>query len=514
MQLDRLAIVARIRRPWEAVDLGFTMARAWWAPLFWSWLLPSSALLLLLDLVTFFRWPGAFVLAVWWLKPFWDRLPLFIASRALFGEQVRLGAALRAFPALARRDALAWLTWRRLSTTRSFDLPVTVLEALEGEARARRIALLHGGSGGAAAGLTIACAHFELVILFGLYGAVYLLIPTETDVDLLDWLTSEGVAVAYLQQWLFHGAAALVAPFYTMGGFALYLARRMELEAWDIEIRFRHLAQRSGGAARPSAAASTGGLAAALALAAFALLAATPAQAVEAATPGDERMASRSLIEEVLQDEAFHQSVREQGWRLKSREPSAQDPLPEWLIELVESLESVARWLGERESMVRAIIDALELVVGAALIGFALYLLHRHRDVVQRFVARSTGAAPDALSSAPEVLVGLDVRAAALPEDVPGEVLRLRALGRSREGLSLLYRATLARLVTRAELRFSERMTEEECLEIVRRGADAPLTDYFLQLTRCWQRLAYGHREPGGSELEQLCAGFRERLHA
>jgi hypothetical protein len=32
MDLERVAAVIRPRTPWEAVDLGFGMARAWWKP--------------------------------------------------------------------------------------------------------------------------------------------------------------------------------------------------------------------------------------------------------------------------------------------------------------------------------------------------------------------------------------------------------------------------------------------------------------------------------------------------
>ena len=46
-------------------------------------------------------------------------------------------------------------------------------------------------------------------------------------------------------EWVFSvsaiAAIALVIPFHSMAGFALYLNRRIELEAWDIEISFRSI---------------------------------------------------------------------------------------------------------------------------------------------------------------------------------------------------------------------------------------------------------------------------------
>ena len=42
-------------------------------------------------------------------------------------------------------------------------------------------------------------------------------------------------------------AVAFVEPFYVAAGFGLYLNRRVELEAWDIEQEFRRAFARAGG---------------------------------------------------------------------------------------------------------------------------------------------------------------------------------------------------------------------------------------------------------------------------
>ena len=49
-------------------------------------------------------------------------------------------------------------------------------------------------------------------------------------------------------------AICVVEPLYVAGGFGLYLNRRTELEAWDIEIAFRRIdRQRLDGAPRIAA---------------------------------------------------------------------------------------------------------------------------------------------------------------------------------------------------------------------------------------------------------------------
>ena len=102
MNLDRLQVNACIRSGWQALDLGLLMARAWWRSLIVACLLPMLPLAIVLLVVfrhdPFWAWFG-----IWWLKPFWERLPLYLASRLLFGETPRVWTSLRALPL---KDAL------------------------------------------------------------------------------------------------------------------------------------------------------------------------------------------------------------------------------------------------------------------------------------------------------------------------------------------------------------------------------------------------------------------------
>ncbi|MBS7676268.1 hypothetical protein KIN13_23030, partial [Vibrio cholerae] len=86
----------------------------------------------------------------WWLKPAFDRLPLYILSKALFGEPPSLKQAVRQWPHLLKGQLFASLTWRRLSMSRSFTLPVSQLEGLDGDARQRRLGVLLQRNAGAA----------------------------------------------------------------------------------------------------------------------------------------------------------------------------------------------------------------------------------------------------------------------------------------------------------------------------------------------------------------------------
>jgi hypothetical protein len=83
-----------------------------------------------------------------------------------------------------------------------------------------------------------------LLLAFGLLIVVDFFTPQALDIHVYDSFGDLTLA----GEWMFTLAAivamTLVMPFHTMAGFALYLNRRIELEAWDIEISFRNLAAR------------------------------------------------------------------------------------------------------------------------------------------------------------------------------------------------------------------------------------------------------------------------------
>ena len=144
MDLDRMTVRMRPRLAWEAIDLGFAMARQWFMPLWLLWFcsaLPIFGLALLL----FHDRPWLVILLVWWLKPLYEPPLLFWLSRALFAESPARLTVLRQWPRITWPQLLANLSWRRLSPNRSFYLPIGMLERLSGKRRRGRISLLGRG---------------------------------------------------------------------------------------------------------------------------------------------------------------------------------------------------------------------------------------------------------------------------------------------------------------------------------------------------------------------------------
>ena len=490
MNLDNLQINACMRSGWQALDLGLLMARAWWRILFVASLLPMLPLTAVL-LVVFWKSPFWALFILWWLKPFWERLPLFIASRLLFGEQPGVWSSMRSFPL---KDVFPWLLWRRFSLQRAFDNPVTVLEDLKGTPRRQRLRVLHGKYSDVALSNQFVGCCAEWLLAFSIVALFDFFIPDALGIRYYDSfgdLTLTG-------EWVFTLAAilaiALVMPFHSMAGFALYLNRRIELEAWDIEISFRNIANRK----QPGTARV---LMLPLLVLVTALLGAGLSGNAEALAAHDRKSAAE-LIGQVLQGEDFGQDRLVQKWRFKDWSQDAEETVPEWIINFLVWLEDhLELWEGWSGAAFW-----LKILLVALFGGLLFYLLRRYRGPLSRLVKSRVK------EEAPAILFGLDVTPESLPTDVPAQVMRLWEDGANREALSLLYRASLSRLIDRYQVAFHASHTEAECASLVRARGIESLSEYFWELTQVWRRLAYGHRLPAGETVRALCADWTREL--
>src|SRR3546814_11705098 len=62
-----------------------------------------------------------------WLKPLFDRIPLFVLSRAVFGETPTTRQTLAAQRSWGWRAMRGHLLWRRIRLVRALSLPVDLL---------------------------------------------------------------------------------------------------------------------------------------------------------------------------------------------------------------------------------------------------------------------------------------------------------------------------------------------------------------------------------------------------
>ena len=495
LQLEQLQIVARPRLHWEALDLGVLIARRWYGLLLASWMSIALVVFAVLWLVIP-QHPIWAIVIVWWLKPVYERIPLHILSTAIFGSTPVLRGALRGWRRVIPPGMLRVLTYRRFSPSRSFEAPVWVLEGLSGEVRAKRFAVLQTRTGSGAFWLTVLGVHVEGFLLLGMVTGVYLFIPANMEVDWWGMLLSGSQGQHdWLVNLLTLAVMGAVAPIYVASGFALYLNRRIELEAWDLELGFRKLARR---AAEVSGVLLFAACVIVVAPSGYAQSADDGAHWYGTQPPMEElsepRRQSREAIYAVLEGEDFNQQatvkypkfIRDWFSREGAGE-SATEPDMGWLKQWVE---------------VAAL--AAEVLLWAAVAVLAIWIAHRLR-LLQFVGTHLRRRAPP-----PGEILGLDVSEGSLPEDVAGHAVALWDGGAQREALSLIYRGALVALMHgfACELRASD--TEGDCL-VKARGVLSPAgMGYFAGVTRAWQRAAYAHALPNRETFAGICEEFHE----
>jgi hypothetical protein len=520
MRLEGLTVALRPRSNWEATDLGIALVRRHAGTIWRAWILvtlPVFALLTLggalIDMV-WLAW-----LPFWWLKPVFDRVPLYILSRAVFGATPSVGEAVRAQRTWGWRCMVGWLTWRRLHPSRSLLLPVDLLEGLAGPRRRERVRVLQRAASGTSMLTTLLAVNMEIMLSFSIIVLALMFVPIEffSEAAQRFWETlfenppiwSE--CLVNLVAWI---ALSVVEPFYVGAGFGLYLNRRTQLEAWDVELAFRRLAARLAGTAAALLPLLFGGL-----------LLMTTARADEPATSPPPDAVGGVAAETAAEDigdappqslrrvfagqcredgESFEQSVKQaytdpdlspkttqHVWELRDKTKKADVTLDKSPARLW--IESVGKVLAFGAENVLWILVALLI---ALLVRYHRLWLPWISDRFER------ERKPDALEVHDITLPDQ------LPDDVPGAVRALWQQGRQRAALALLYRAAVLRLDDALGTPLPPGATEAECLRRSRRLADTGYAELFARIVRCWQAAAYAQRLPSSGDVESLLGAW------
>ncbi|GAA0889759.1 DUF4129 domain-containing protein [Rhodanobacter soli] len=497
MELERISVVLRPRAPREALDLGAAMLRANAAAVWSAWFaftVPVFVLCNALGVLLGLPWLG--LVLVWWLKPLFDRLPLYVLSRAVFDRAPTWRETLRGQRQWSWRSTLAGLSWLRIDSNRALRLPLDLLEGAPRKQRSARWKVLRRRIVADTSLLTYGCLQFELVLFLSVWLLALLLIPHEWRPESLSDFFGRDVHDASTR-WILLGATvaylamSAIEPLYVACGFALYLNRRTQLEAWDIDLAFRRLRARLQGLGKVLGVLLL--CAGALPLSVHAAAAETPKPVVSSLdkvfgqAPDSEDRRFAEAATEVYRDPRFGGERKVRRWMFKYT------PKPDTRVQEMP-FPLLARVLA---AVFKGLLWLLLIAAGAALAWFAW----RWRGLL----------APAADAPALALSHGLQVSAEApapLPADLAGATRALWQARRRREALALLYRGCVEHTAQLLQLPLSAEATEADWLRQAAAIEDSARAQRVVAIVRTWQFAAYAGRYPDDAAIEQLLSGW------
>lgn len=478
MQLENVTAEIRPRSDWEAVDLGLAMVRRDFWRCFAVWWL---VLLLPLGIAGWFlrEMPLVLVIVFWWWKPIGSRMVLFELSRRLFGEQPGWKSLFREMPKAWFRRFFYRMIVARFSPWLPVTLAVEDLEGLRGKSYRQRVKQLSRRGDGVVVWLFIAADLTAAWLAISLFAILIMMMPEGGSGPWQQALESfdrnRPFDIPSVIAWTAAGCAmlgmSLVDLFVTGAGFGVYVNNRTWLEGWDVELAFKRLSQRLGRLA-------------AVIVGMLVVMFSLPLQAQEVPSRDAE------LIREVKSDKDFH-----------VHSETAKRSVP-------KSKSSGGSWSwGGVPGYVAVIFLYVMLATVVGVIGWLIWK-NRHAFRLAKPAAGKVRYTPSA-----RMVMGMEVTAESLPQDIPNAAWALWSAGRRHEALALLYRGTISKTIEIARVEIQESDTEGDCLRRVTEAGAEAHPDYFRGLTGAWMRLAYASEEPPDVEVQALCDGwpFQER---
>lgn len=239
MQVDALAVRLRPRSPMEAADLGVRLCQHA-LPSVYRCLLPVVIPCAVIVLATYSIADWLPSLLLFWLKPWFDRTILFVLARAAFGQSTRFADVWAAQRVVWWRGLWRTLTLQRLSPWRALTQPVYQLEGLPYTAARRRIVQIRRRTWGSATLTMFAFSMADIGIQLAFTSLLFWLAPVNLAPAVSELFNGTlPLELQLLIEPSYVLSLCLIEPFFVGAGFALYLNRRTELEAWDIEQEFK-----------------------------------------------------------------------------------------------------------------------------------------------------------------------------------------------------------------------------------------------------------------------------------
>lgn len=256
MKIEHLTADIRPMSAYQAMELGFHVAREWYGNL-WQMQAGTLKLLAVAMLMLFgfhYMSGGQSWLFVWfvillisWLKPCFEMPMLAFLSQKLFDNQADKQAG---YVVLQNARGLRWafVIKHRFGTQRPIFMAIRLLEGQQGKYAKHRLKLLGRGTGNAMLIMSLMFGLAEMVLFFGGLGVLLSFFSSPYyDTSIGEWLLNSDNMPLWLSMLIcgwYLVVVSVLSPFFVSAGFCVYLCRRSLLEGWDIELVFRRMAMR------------------------------------------------------------------------------------------------------------------------------------------------------------------------------------------------------------------------------------------------------------------------------
>jgi len=183
-------------------------------------------------------------LLIWFLKPLFDRIILHIISIRFFDKDANVKRLFQGLWKNIRRGLAGDLLWRRFSPLRPAVMPVRVLERnlKTGKSILQRKQILKKGGIDYCFLITIWAVSVEIILLAGeiIFFIAAAEIFAQGFISSIDSMLD--LEILIYAAWCLN--IILIETIYVCMGFSLYINSRIEVEGWDIEIKFRGFAEK------------------------------------------------------------------------------------------------------------------------------------------------------------------------------------------------------------------------------------------------------------------------------
>ncbi|MCL2764272.1 MAG: hypothetical protein FWD40_03195 [Treponema sp.] len=438
------------------------------------WVCAFSLRLFLPDGYQYYSW-----LVIWLFKPLFDRIALHIVSVRFFNRDADKKLLIRGLWKTLLRGLAGDLLWRRFSPLRSAMMPVRVLERniKQGKSlKERKIILKNGG-----------IDYCFILTIWGIAVEAALLLGGSAFLFTLNELMFNGIFIpesfADIEIYLFAAWCLnliLTETIYVCMGFSLYINSRIEVEGWDLEIKFRNFAEKL----------KNKNIITVLCLACILI----PAQshADDHFTADDDTPFSALQI--ILESADF--GGEKDSWSIRFKNPAQERDIPEFDREYTQRLREILALF------LRFII----ITVIAGLLAFIIFYFIKYKKKIFFKTKNSYGRT-----------TGINLKDSQNPSLLLEKALNYNEQGETRLAWGCCAAAAIWSLPAYHGINFPPNATENDCVNIINAmTANNPQALLFGRLIKYWVYFAYaGQLPPEGSFEEAVglcrsmaCAGW------